>query len=311
MPEILITRRAALAAGGVATLLPGLGAAQAPPAFHRFMVGSLPVTIAQDGNRTIADATRGLVVNAEPPAVAAALLAGGIPGPAAPSPYNQTAVRTAAGVVLFDVGFGPGGPPGTGQMLDSLRAAGIDPSEIRTVAFTHFHGDHVGGLLDASGGPAFPNAAIVVPEREWAYWMDDGEASRAPAARQPAFANVRRRFAPYAARVQTIAPGGTVAPGVTAVASFGHSPGHTSYLIADGGAQCLVIGDAVVLPAVFMANPEWYPIFDMDPPQAIATRRALLDRAVADRLTVIGYHFELPATGRVERAGSGFRLVAG
>jgi len=100
-----------------------------------------------------------------------------------------------------------------------------------------------------------------------------------------------------------------VAPGITAVASNGHSPGHTSFLVADGSAQLLVIGDAVTTPALFMANPEWYPVFDMDPAKAIATRRAMLDRAATDRIQVVGYHFPFPATGRVERAALGYRLV--
>ncbi len=100
-----------------------------------------------------------------------------------------------------------------------------------------------------------------------------------------------------------------MAPGITAVASNGHSPGHTSFLVADGSAQLLVIGDAVTTPALFMANPEWYPVFDMDPAKAIATRRAMLDRAATDRIQVVGYHFPFPATGRVERAALGYRLV--
>jgi glyoxylase-like metal-dependent hydrolase (beta-lactamase superfamily II) len=89
----------------------------------------------------------------------------------------------------------------------------------------------------------------------------------------------------------------------------GHSPGHVSFLVTDGGAQCLVIGDAVTTPALFMANPEWYPIFDMDPAQAVETRKRVLDRVAAERMPVIGYHFPFPATGRVETAGTGYRLV--
>jgi glyoxylase-like metal-dependent hydrolase (beta-lactamase superfamily II) len=96
---------------------------------------------------------------------------------------------------------------------------------------------------------------------------------------------------------------------VTSVSSVGHSPGHSSFLVSDGSAQCLVIGDAVNAPALFMANPEWVPVFDMDPPTAIATRRALLDRAAAERMPVVGYHFPMPATGRVEKVGTSYRLV--
>lgn len=310
----------AAAATAAAAATPTPATSQAQPAaptpmregedFHRFRVGEIPVAVVRDGTGVRPDATRGFITNASPEAISAALEAAGTPGPAMTNTFNQTVVSTRDGLVLLDVGFGPGGgPPGTGRMLDAIRAAGLDPSRITTVAFTHFHGDHVGGLLNADGSPAFPNAAIKVPEPEWAYWMDEGEASRAPEARRPAFANARRRFGPYEARVERFRPGAEVAPGVTSVATHGHSPGHTSFLIADGREQCLVIGDAVNTPALFMANPEWVAVFDMDPAMATATRKALLDRAATERMAVVGYHFPMPATGRVERAGSGYRLV--
>jgi glyoxylase-like metal-dependent hydrolase (beta-lactamase superfamily II) len=126
------------------------------------------------------------------------------------------------------------------------------------------------------------------------------------AARRPGFANVRTKFAPYRGRVTTFRPGAEVAPGVTSIATEGHSPGHCSFMVSDGAAQLLVIGDAVNNPAFFMANPEWIPVFDQDPTMAIETRKRLLDRAAADRMPVIGYHFPMPATGRVERAGTGY-----
>lgn len=304
-------RRDVLTMAAAAALLPAVGLTQgaATAPFHKVMVGGLAVTVLHDGMNRRADATQGLVVDVPPASVAAALQAGGISGTGIDNPYNPTAVQTSAGLVLIDTGFGQNAPAGTGGMLASMRAAGLDPAAVSMVVFTHFHGDHVGGLLLPDGTPAFPRAAIKVPEAEWAYWTDAGEESRAIETRQPAFANVRRRFAPYAERVERFAPGTTVAPGITAVTSNGHSPGHTSYLVADGNAQLLVIGDAVTTPALFMANPEWHPVFDMEPAKAIATRRALLDRAAADRIQVVGYHFPMPATGQVERAASGYRLV--
>ena len=120
---------------------------------------------------------------------------------------------------------------------------------------------------------------------------------------------MRRRFAPYQAKLGRFAPNAEVAPGIRSVPTPGHSPGHTSFLVHDGSAQALIIGDAVTTPAFFLPNPEWYPSFDMDPPVAVDTRKRLLDRAATERMPVVGYHFPMPATGRVERAGTGYRLV--
>jgi glyoxylase-like metal-dependent hydrolase (beta-lactamase superfamily II) len=302
---------AALVATAGPTAVSAQTAAQPPaPRFHAMQVGTLPVVVVSDG-AVPRDMTQNVVPNATAEQITAALTAGGMPAPTIPNPFHQTVVRTRAGVVLFDTGFGQGAPAGLGQRPAAMRAAGIDPAGVAIVVFTHFHGDHIGGLIAPDGSPAFPNAAIKVPAQEWAFWTDEGAASRAPEAQRPGFEQVRRRFAPYEARVERFSAGAEVAPGVTAVPTPGHTPGHTSFLIADGGAQCLVIGDAVLTPALFMANPEWTPAFDMDRTRAVETRKALLDRAAAERLTVIGYHFPFPATGRVERAGTGYRLVPG
>lgn len=311
-----ITRRAAASLLAAPLILEARGAVAqgaAPPvvgpAFHRFRVGALTVTVVTDGSNVRGDVRQGLVVNASGEQVSAALQAAGIPGPAMRNPFNVTFVETPRGLVAFDVGTG-GVSAETGALPANMRAAGLDPAQVVLIVHTHFHGDHIGGLATNEGTPLFPQARIAVPEREWAFWTDAGEESRAAEGRRPGFGLVRRRFAPYAARIERFAPGAEVAPGIHAVATNGHSPGHTSYLIADGREQVLVIGDAVTTPLFFMANPTWYPVFDMDPTMAVETRQRLLDRAATERMPVIGYHFDMPATGRVERAGTGYRLVS-
>lgn len=301
-------RRDLLIGAAAAATLPGLAAAQtAAPQFHRMTVGSLPVTVVFDGEVSRDVAQGNFVPNATPDQLRAAL--GG--NTTIQNPYNLTIVQTRAGLVLFDTGFGQGAPAGLGQHRAAMQAAGIDPARIAFVVCTHFHPDHISGLIAADGATAFPNAVVKVPEREWAFWTDAGEETRVAESRRPNFAMVRARFAPYAAKLERFAPGAEVAPGVTAIATPGHSPGHTSFLVADGNQQLIVIGDAVTTPGLFLANPEWYPMFDMEPTQAVASRKALLDRAATDRIQVVGYHFPFPATGRVERAGTGYRLIAG
>jgi glyoxylase-like metal-dependent hydrolase (beta-lactamase superfamily II) len=300
-----VDRRTLLAAGAGLALAPHAATAQPGPQIHRIPVGELEAIVVHDGIAVRPDATQGFVMNATPAQVAAAMQAAGMQGPALDNPFNVTVVKTPRGLIMLDVGRGI---PAS-RMRANMQAAGLDPAQVIMIAHTHFHGDHIGGLADASGQALFPNVPVLVPEREWAFWTDAGEESRAPEARRPAFANVRAKFAPYQGRVQQFRPGAEIAPGITAIGTEGHSPGHVSFIISSGNAQLLVIGDAVNNPAFFMTNPEWVPVFDMDPPKAVETRKRLLDRAAADRLPVVGYHFPMPATGRVERAGSGYRLV--
>ncbi|BDG71313.1 MBL fold metallo-hydrolase [Roseomonas fluvialis] len=314
-----LSRRAALGAATLLATPPLLAArrveaqAAAPPvvgpAFHRFDVGALKVTVVTDGSNVRPDATQGLVVNATPDQVRGAMSAAGLAGPAMRNPFNVTFVETPRGLVAIDVGTGGIGGPTTGALRTNMAAAGLDPERVVLIVHTHFHGDHIGGLTNNDGAAVFPRAQVAVPEGEWTFWNDAGEESRATDARRPGFANVRRRFAPYLDRLTRFAPEAEVAPGIRAVPSNGHSPGHTSFLIADGTGQALVLGDAITTPAFFMVNPDWYPMFDMDPAMAVATRKRLLDRAATERMPVVGYHFDMPATGRVERAGTGYRLV--
>ena len=312
------TRRAAIGAAALVAapgllrtrtaVAQGAGPAEIGPAFHRLQVGALRVTVVTDGSNVRPDVTRGLVVNASPEQVTGALTAAGIAGTAMRNPYNVTFVETPRGLVAFDVGTGGVGAQ-TGALHANMRAAGLDPAQVALIVHTHFHGDHIGGLATNDGTAIYPQAAVAVPEREWAFWTDTGEEARATEGRRPGFALVRRRFAPYAQRTTRFAAGAEVAPGIRAIATPGHSPGHTSFMIADGNQQALVIGDAVGTPAFFVANPEWYPTFDMDPTLAVETRKRLLDRAASEGMPVIGYHFDMPATGRIERAGNAYRLV--
>jgi len=279
------------------------------PAVHRVAVGALEVMVVTDGAAPRSASNPGVVANATPEQVTAALRAAGFPGPEFLQPFNPAAVRTPRGVVAIDVGTAGIAGPQTGRFLANMREAGLDPAQVTAVLITHLHADHFSGLTDANGVANFPNARIFVPQRDWAYWTDEAEESRARDLLRPNFGNVRRRFAPYQGRIETFAPGAEVVPGVTALDAPGHSPGHVVFRVADGGQQLMVTGDAVHMPPFYFANPDWFIAFDSDPAMAVATRRRLLDQLATDRIPVVVYHAAMPATGRVERAGTGYRLV--
>jgi glyoxylase-like metal-dependent hydrolase (beta-lactamase superfamily II) len=311
-------RHALLAAAGAIAAVPVLtrrAAAQAAapaapqtPGLHRFAVGGIRVTTVHDGFG--ARPLEGFVRNAPLPEVQAAAREAFLPTDRTMIPFTVTFVQHGDRLVAFDVGNGVTPATATnGKMIANMAAAGIDPARVAHVIHSHFHGDHIGGLLNAEGGRAFPNAEILVPAPEWAWWTEAANETRSPETQRGTFANVARRFAPYRDRVKTFQPGSEVIPGITSVAAFGHTPGHTIFRIADGDAQFMFLADVTNRPEIMMANPAWQIVFDFDGDAAATTRRRVLDMVATDRIRVTGYHFPFPANGYVARAGNGFRFV--
>ncbi|MEM8878794.1 MAG: MBL fold metallo-hydrolase [Pseudomonadota bacterium] len=224
-------------------------------------------------------------------------------------PFTAMAVQSGGRTILIDTGNGPAAGGTRGTMFANLEAAGIDRSSVDTVVISHFHPDHIGGLKDADGNKAFPNAEVKVPEPEMGFWMDEGQASRAPDAMKPRFEAVRAAFEPLGDAVSTYADGAEVAPGITARGAYGHTPGHTVFRISSGSEQMMVLGDTTNHPALFVRHPQWAVRFDMDAQAAAETRVALLDEVASDDILIAGYHFPFPATGHVVKDGDGFQLA--
>jgi glyoxylase-like metal-dependent hydrolase (beta-lactamase superfamily II) len=228
--------------------------------------------------------------------------------------YSPIVLTTGGKRVLFDTGNGEAAAAQSnnerGTLNANLAAAGIDRSSIDTVVISHFHADHVNGLLMADNSKAFPNAEILVPENEWNFWMDDGERSRAPKGRMTElFTNNRRVFDALSREVTPYAWDKEIVLGVTAVGTPGHSIGHTSFVVASGAARVFVQGDVNNHFAVFSRHPHWHGWFDQDPVQAAATRRRVYDMLAVEKMPVQAYHHPFPGLGRVEKDGNGYRVV--
>jgi len=284
------------------------GGRQAPN-YYRSKLGDFEITVVSDGARAIPLPPR-FVNNISNEEVLAAAEAAYMPKGSIIAPFNPIVVNTGAKLVLIDTGYGPGLGPTVGLLPATLAAAGIDPKAIDIVLISHMHGDHILGLKTPDGALAFPNAEIKVPAVDWTYWMSDENMSRAPEGFQKAsFGFNRKIFSNLADKVTRYDWGKEVAPGITAVETAGHTPGHTSFVIASGNGRLFFQGDVTNVPDLFLRNPDWQVMFDSEPEKAVATRRRIYDMASADKILVSGYHFPFPGLGYIEKAGTGYRLV--
>jgi glyoxylase-like metal-dependent hydrolase (beta-lactamase superfamily II) len=213
---------------------------------------------------------------------------------------------------MFDSGYGAldniGAIPTAGRLADNAKAAGIDMSKLTAIAVTHFHPDHIFGLFDKNNAQVFENIEIVVPEAEYKFWADPAVIDKLPPARQGIAKRVQATM-PNWKNLRQVAADKDVVAGVRAVATPGHSPGHTSYLVSEGSAQMMVLGDLSNIPAFNMKNPGWHIVFDQDGPLAEKSRRETFDRVVADKIACTGYHWGMPGIGTISKDGAGYALV--
>jgi glyoxylase-like metal-dependent hydrolase (beta-lactamase superfamily II) len=310
------TRRGVVAGAAAAALAaaatPAAAAApqtdKQPPAVYRYKIGAYEITALYDGiwYRPITDK---FIRNAPFAEVEHALDQAFMPHDQLATPFTALAVNTGSKLVLIDTGTGGQISASAGELRDNLVAAGIDPNAVDAIVISHFHPDHINGIKDKDNALIFPNAEIMVPAPEWAFWMDDVNLNAAPADMKPTFLNQRRIFTDIKKRVTQYQPGKEVAPGIVTLPAPGHTPGHTVFAIHSGAQSLLVLSDTAQHPAVFARHPDWEAAFDVDGPEAVATRKKLFDRAATDRMLITGYHFPFPACGHLIKTATGYEHV--
>ncbi len=209
--------------------------------------------------------------------------------------FTPTLVNTGSELILFDTGLGQGG------IQAALADAGVTPDQINVVVLTHMHPDHIGGMT-TNDAPTFSNARYVTAAPEYDFWSAQEAGNRVGDL-------VAAKVTPLAEKMSFIEDGGDVASGVTAMATFGHTPGHMVYHLESNGQRLILTADLANHYVWSFAHPEWEVRFDMDKAAATESRRKILGLLAADKVPMIGYHMPFPGAGYVETRGDGFRFV--
>jgi glyoxylase-like metal-dependent hydrolase (beta-lactamase superfamily II) len=272
------------------------------PGYYRMMLGQFEVTALYDGSVEL-DAN--LLKNA-PEKEVQKLLSSMFAGyPKMQTSVNAYLINTGSKLVLVDAGAGKVFGPTLGKAIQNLKASGYDAAQVDAVMITHMHGDHVGGLLDAAGLPAFPNAVVYLSQAENDFWLSLASEEKAPAEYKKFFKMARDMAAPYIAlgKWRTFGNGDAPVPGVKAVPIPGHTPGHTAYEISGGKESLLITGDMIHCMAVQLPRPDVAVDFDTDKKEAVSVRLALFKSAAERKALIAGMHLPFPGIGRIRADG--------
>ena len=244
--------------------------AQAAPergrGFKHFRVGDIQMTTLYDG---VIDRKHdpAFIRNASIDDVKKALTASGLSDASVPNPFVVPIARAGGRTILFDAGTGGQIAPTTGLMTDNMKAAGIDPGSINLILISHFHPDHIFGLMAPQTNAAvYPNAEIVMPEVEYNWWTDADVFTRLPEARHGLARRIQAVFPGWknSGKIRLVGDNVEVAPGIRTIFAPGHTPGHTAWHVSSGSDQLLVLADVVTYNPVFLRNPGWHAAFDSE-----------------------------------------------
>jgi len=308
----LLVGASAAAAGSLMTA----GAANAkaplqgiePVNYRRVKLGAFEVTTVADGYAAVPKVHPIFGNNQKAEDVGAYMQANFLPANKMAIPFTPVIVNTGKELVLFDTGNGGGRGPTRGHLVKSLAAAGIKPEQIDVVVITHFHPDHIGGIMNGDK-PMFANARYVTGEAEYNFWTSKKLADSSDKKMQGRVKLVNAKVKPVAEKMTFLKDGNDVVSGITAIPTFGHTPGHMAFNIESNGQRLVLWADACNHYVASLQKPEWHVIFDMDKAAAIASRKKILGMVAADKVPATGYHMPFPALGYVEQQGDAFRWV--
>ncbi len=229
------------------------------------------------------------------------------------SPYICLLVNTGENLVLIDTGAGPDLGPDTGKLFQRLEALGVSPGDIGIVVLTHGHPDHIGGNITTEMEPAFPNARYVMCKAEWDFWTSGQLAAEelSKLGLGDEFTNVilqiaQKNLLPIKDQLDLVEKDTEITPGIQAVVTPGHTPGHLMIIVSSKGEQLFYISDAFIHP-VHLERPDWHMAVDLYPGQNVSTRRQILERAANEKALVHAFHFPFPGIGHLVPEEQGWK----
>jgi glyoxylase-like metal-dependent hydrolase (beta-lactamase superfamily II) len=312
--EFVVSSAVAAGAFGLSGRLlidPAFAQKTADPAkgYTTFKVGSAEVTAIYDG---IFEKPHdpAFIANASVDDVKGAMTKAGLSPDFVSISGTIMVVKNGGKTIMIDSGTG-GYAPGwaSGKIASNMKAAGIDPAKIDTILISHFHPDHIFGLMEKdTNKQIYPNAEIVVSDVEYKFWTEPSVIDKLPEARKGLARRIQATF-PAWKNIKQVTGAAEVAPGIRFVLAPGHTPGHRAFHLSSGNGQLMFSNDTMYVPALNVAHPDWRGQYDQDADTAIASRIALMDRLVADKMMVAGFHFPFPGAGTIAKSGKDYALT--
>ena len=277
-----------------------------PAGWYRVMLGEFEITALNDGTVEVPVAR---MLGGVQEHNQAALARQFVKDPVETS-INAYLVNTGARLVLIDAGASQSFSKTLGKLLANFKASGYQPEQVDEIYITHMHGDHIGGLV-ADGKPVFPHAIVRADAREAAHWLSQANLDAAPEAQKRSFRSAMLAIGAYrdAGRFKPFEGETELAPGIHALPTYGHTPGHTIYPVESKGQRFVVWGDLLLVAAVQIPDPTVPVLIDNDGAAALIQRRKTFAAAAAEGHLVGAAHIPFPGLGRVRAAASGFDWV--